>query len=356
MREDRRSGDGSGGRARRGVRILLFVVLLIVCSTGYSAADSLRDLVRLKRDSNPARREALQEMLRERGIPFELQTLESAASPHGRTRGVNLVVTFGTGPREITVGAHYDAFELKEGGLVDGMVDNGAATIILVRVAEALKDRALRHRVRVVLFDMEETGLLGSQAYVAAHKSDIDAAINLDITAFGDALGYGFGNAAGTARLRKALLLACADQLLTCVDSANSPPGDDRSFKDAGIPVVSLGFASRLVVHQAWLLLNGGDYSGLAEGFVPGVFKIMHTSEDNLSKVEPATLDLGFQVVLDTVLNLDAALHRSEGEAVLSVPSSGLLRERALSEPLPKAGDVATSGRFGVDSTEGARR
>ncbi len=292
----------------------IFTICFLLLSAGFlygtedPVPDSMRDLASLKQDSNPARLDALQQILRERGIPYELQTFASQATPHGRTQGANLVITFGTGLREITLGAHYDALELKGGGLIDGMVDNGAGTIILVRVAEALKGRTLRHRVRIVLFDMEEVGMLGSQAYVAAHRSDIAAAINLDIVGFGDTLGYGLGKAAGTDRIQKALMMACAEQLLMCMDSANYPSSDDRSFQDANIPVVSLGSAPRLVMHQAWLMLNGGDNSGLEKGFVPQVFKIIHTPEDNLSKIEPATLDLGFQVVLNTVLKLDADL------------------------------------------------
>jgi aminopeptidase-like protein len=188
------------------------------------------------------------------------------------------------------------------------MVDNGASTIILVRVAAALKSRNLRHRVRVVFFDMEETGLLGSQAYVAAHKSDIAAAINLDVAGFGDTLGYGFGKAPGVARIQKALLMSCAEQLLLCMGSENFPPGDDRSFQRANLPVISIGFAPRLAMLQMGLLLNGGENSGLEKGFVPEVFKVIHTPEDNLGKIDPATLDLGFQIVLNTVLKLDAAI------------------------------------------------
>ena len=44
------------------------------------------------------------------------------------------------------------------------------------------------------------------------------------------------------------------------------------------------------------------------KGFVPSVFKIIHTQDDTISKVERATLDLEFQVVLRTIINLDAAL------------------------------------------------
>jgi len=269
--------------------------------------DSLRDLARLKQDSNPARLEALQKILQERGIPYELQTFESSASPHGRTKGTNLIVSFGNGPREITLGAHYDALEWPGGGMVDGMIDNGAATIILVRVAEALKGRDLRHRVRIVFFDMEEIGLVGSRAYVASRKSEIVAAIILDIAGYGDALGYGFGKAKETARIRKALLMACAEQLLACVDSPNYPTSDDRSFQNANIPVVSLGFSPRLAAMQAWLLLNGGESSGMEKGLVPQVFTIIHSPEDNIGRIDPAALDLEYTLVLNTLLKLDAA-------------------------------------------------
>ena len=290
----------------------IFPVLLLsaglLCGAQNPAPDSLGDLAQLKQASNPARLEALQKILRERGIPYELQLFESKASPHGRTKGTNLIVTFGKGPREITLGAHYDALELPGGGMVDGMIDNGAAAIILVRVADALKSRDLRHRVRIVLFDMEEIGLVGSQAYVAAHKSDIDAAIILDIAGLGkDALIYGFGKAAGTDRVKESLLMSCAQQLLTCIDSANYPTGDDRSFKNANIPVVTFAMGPRLILYQFWLTLNGGENSGLEKGFMSPVFTVIHSPEDNIGKIDPVALDLEYKLVLNTVLKLDAA-------------------------------------------------
>jgi len=289
----------------------IFPVLLLSAGLLFGAQnpvpDSLRDLAKLKQDSNPARLEALQKMLREREIPYELQTFESKASPHGRTRGTNLIVTFGKGPREITLGAHYDALELPGRGMVDGMIDNGAAAIILVRVAEALKGRDLRHRVRVVFFDMEETGLVGSHAYVAAQKPEIDAAIILDIAGLGkDALIYGFGKAAGTDRVKESLLMSCAQQLLPCIDSANYPASDDRSFQNANIPVVSIAMGPRLILYQFWLMLNGGENSGLEKGFMPPIFTVIHSPEDNISKIDPIALDLEYKLVLDTVLKLDA--------------------------------------------------
>jgi Zn-dependent M28 family amino/carboxypeptidase len=272
------------------------------------APEALRDLARLKQNSNPARLEALQNILRERGIACEVQSFDAPATPHGRTKGANLILTFGNGPREITLGAHYDALELKDGRLMDGMVDNGAAVIILVRVAEALKGKRLRHRVRIVLYDMEETGLHGSKAYVAAHRPNIAAAINLDVAGFGDAMALSAGKAAGTPMVHEAIMMTCTEELRVCLSFPNFPTSDDHSFKDANIPVVSIALAPKLNLHQFWQSSNRGDMSGMEEGFMPEAFKVIHTPEDNIGKIEPAALDLGYRILLGTVLKLDAAL------------------------------------------------
>src|SRR6185436_18495562 len=126
-------------------RCLIAALLLLssACAlwgTEAPAPDPLRDLGLLRQESNPARLDALKEILHERVLPFELQTFESKVSPLGRKAGTNVVMSFGSGAREITVGAHYDAFEWKDNGKISqAVVDNGAAAIVMLRVAGALK-------------------------------------------------------------------------------------------------------------------------------------------------------------------------------------------------------------------------
>lgn len=294
---------------------ILFALLFLACANlravnpaATLAPDPLRDLARLRRDSNPARLQVLREILRERGIPHELQTFESKRSPLGRIEGTNVVITFGSGPREITVGAHYDAVERKEGGLIDGMVDNGAGVMALLEVAEALKGKPLRHRVRIVFFDKEEVDLGGSKAYVAAHKGEIAAAVNLDIAGFGDTGVFGLGKTAGDARLRQSLQAVCAAEPLSCLELPVFPNGDDRSFQAAGLPAISIGFLPRIEAHQLWLFLNGGKDSGLREEYVPPILRIIHTPEDTLDRIDPETPRLAARVVLEMVLRLDGEL------------------------------------------------
>lgn len=278
----------------RYLRLCCFIILFVLAAQAAQAPvpEKLRDLARLRQDSNPARLEAIKEILLEREIPFELQGFESVPSPHGRTQGTNLVMSFGAGEREITVCAHYDAVESSEGGLIGGMVDNGTAVIMLVNLAEALKDQALRHRVRVVLFDMEETGFLGSRAYVAAHKSRILAAVNYDIAGMGGTMAYAPGKAEGVARIKEAIGAACAELKSSCLEFPNFPPSDDRTFQEANLPVVSVAFIPPL--------------QSMAK--IQALMTLLHTPDDNLDIIDPATLKPAVQVVLKTVLKLDRIL------------------------------------------------
>jgi Zn-dependent M28 family amino/carboxypeptidase len=55
-------------------------------------------------------------------------------------------VTFGAGPELVVIGAHYDAARLPDGSLSRGAVDNAASSVMLVRVAEALRAEKLAVR------------------------------------------------------------------------------------------------------------------------------------------------------------------------------------------------------------------
>ena len=297
------------------LRSLAILAVFVLCAGPLASqpAGPLADLGKLRSDSNAGRLQALREILKAHGIPFEAQTFAG--------EGQNLVATFGAGGREIVVGAHYDAVKLKDGTLSRGMVDDGAGVIALVRLAEALRGRPLRHRLRIVFFDQEELGLLGSKAFVAALKpadvAAIAADINVDIVAYGDTLVFGGGKGEANDPLVRALLRVCAARRLACLEfSPHFPAGDDRSFDAAGIPNVSIGFVPAVDAHQLWLLLNGGKDSGLKEGFAPNLLQNMHSPGDTLEKVDPATIDRTAGLLQDLVLELDSTLDggRAQGD------------------------------------------
>lgn len=258
------------------------------------------DATRLDKPSNAERLGALKSLLRERGLEFEVQPFEK--------EGQNLIVTLGSGESDIVVGAHYDAARLQDGSLSHGMTDNAAGAVVLTRVAEALKSRRLRHRVRVVFFDQEELGLLGSAHYVKSLQGKVAAAVNVDIAGYGDTLIFGPGRNEGNGEVYGAMWRTCAEKRLSCLELPNFPQGDDRSFQAAKIPNLSLAILPAVEAHQIWLLLNGGKDSGLAEGFLPPILKTIHTPDDTAEKLDAAAMMRMSDAIVNLVVELDQEL------------------------------------------------
>jgi hypothetical protein len=71
----------------------------------------------------------------------------------------------------VLVGAHLDSWDL-----ATGTTDNGAGAIAVLEAARILKAAGVHplRTIRFVLFGAEEEGLYGSQAYAAAHKSELN--------------------------------------------------------------------------------------------------------------------------------------------------------------------------------------
>ena len=96
-------------------------------------------------------------------------------------------------PHEIIIAAaHLDSWDLGTGCL-----DNGANVALLLETARALAaaEERPRRTVRFILFSGEEQGLLGSKAYVQAHRDELDsiAAVIVHDMGIGTIKGYSLG-------------------------------------------------------------------------------------------------------------------------------------------------------------------
>jgi len=270
----------------------------------------LDDLGRIVGRETTDRGAELLRMFQERGLEPVVQEFPARATERQqRETGKNLIATIGEGPRDLVVGAHYDVVRLQDGSVVGGAVDNGAASVVLTRVAETLRRHELSHRVRIVLFDLEEAGLLGSQAYVQAEgAARVAAMINVDVVAGDETLMYGPTSHEGNDTVYRSLRVACAASELTCMGFPRYPPSDDRPFQAAGIPNVSVAVNDAAASHQMWLALNAGAESGLREDFVPEVFRIIHSSRDTIEHVSEAAMNHLHDLVVALVLELDRSL------------------------------------------------
>ena len=265
------------------------------------------DVGRMERDTNEARFDVLTSMLTERHIAFVVEpfTIEPRKL-EPRTQGRNIVVTIPGRSPEIVIGAHYDAARLKDGTLSKGAVDNAASTVILVRVAESLSRKRLRAQTRIVFFDMEELGLLGSAEFVRAHRDrSMRAMVNLDVNAFGDAVMLGPRTASNGFAL-ESLRASCVEIAATCVEFPRMPPSDDISFQKGGVPAVSMATVPAAQAHQLWLLLNGGKESGLQPGFTPRLLDTIHTAADTSALVDRDAMAQAYRITVSFVTTLSA--------------------------------------------------
>ena len=89
----------------------------------------------------------------------------------------------------VVLGAHLDSWELGTGAL-----DNGCNSALVVDAMRAIKATGLKPRrsIRFILFSGEEEGLLGSWAYVRAHRAEMDKVAGVLIYDAGSGRTTGF--------------------------------------------------------------------------------------------------------------------------------------------------------------------
>jgi Zn-dependent M28 family amino/carboxypeptidase len=292
-------------------RSLAAAAALLVASTPVGAQDlDLRaQVAAFVQPSNEARTAVVVAQLRAAGFEPTVETFTGGNGRTGEMEGRNVVVTIGDGPREILLTAHYDAVKLRDGTMSHGVVDNAASVVGVIEAAKILRGRELNHRIRIILFDQEELGLIGARKWIEAHGlANVAAVVNSDVAGYGDTMMYGQNNGPQSAFVTRAVQELCAERAMQCVGFPVYPPSDDRAFSAAGAPVVSLGFQDQIGAHQMWLAFNGGEANGLAEGFVPQVFRLIHSAEDTMDKLDPATVALAGSTYAALVERLDRQL------------------------------------------------
>lgn len=140
----------------------------------------------LEGQSDVRRRQVILSWLESRRISYELHRYD-VPDP-----GVNIVLGLpGEGP-EILAVAHYDAFYFSPGAN-----DNASSVAMLLEFFLAMRDRPIRHPLKVIIFDDEEPdatrgwmGMRGSRAYVRDFGTkNILAVYDFEMCGMGDAVG-----------------------------------------------------------------------------------------------------------------------------------------------------------------------
>ncbi len=169
-----------------------------------------------------------------------------------------------------------------------GANDNGSGVAVLMAAAEALAQEPLSQtQVEVVFFSAEESGLIGSEAYVKEHRERLDGAVvlNLDMVGSGERLSY----------VRGAGLF---------------PPRWTTRWVNALLRKV------RPDIRGRWYWMGSSDFASFLakrvaatslEASGKGRESVYHTDRDTMDFIEPTLLDEAARLVVDFAAALDAA-------------------------------------------------
>ena len=232
------------------------------------------------------------------GYSPETQPFTAAAGSQSIASANVVAVKTGTSNQEIIVGAHYDSTDAGP-----GTDDNASGVAVMLEVAKLVQGQKTPYTIRFVAFGAEESGLLGSTAYLNQMSQDefqnVVVMVDLDSLVAGDT-AYAYSDEGQSAvrdwTLEWALgngfdLQTIRNVSFTYPDTKGIGSSDYVPFQAAGIPYVYFDSTN-------WTL---GDKKGTTQ--VDARFGengvIRHTKDDTLPY-----LDASFPGRVDQRLNL----------------------------------------------------
>ncbi|MET0282471.1 MAG: M20/M25/M40 family metallo-hydrolase [Steroidobacteraceae bacterium] len=280
---------------------LSFLLLLAACATAPQqppaaqvAARWLQQVTAISAgDDTAARGAAITDRLRALGLPAQQQAFQS-----GALAGHNLVADLGgpVGAPLLLIGAHYDRVDVGRGA-----TDNASGAAAVLELAAALRKRPLRNvRVKVAFWDLEERGLLGSRAWIAAPAQERPALyVNFDVFGWGDTLWLMTPQADGP--LAAATRDAAGANGLPLRAGAEYPPTDHRAFLDAGLPAVSFSLLGAAEIDPTLQV-----YAGQKLAQLPKVAQVIHSDRDRVAELDATAVPLALRTIEAALRTWDA--------------------------------------------------
>jgi aminopeptidase S len=276
-------------------RIRIGVMLSLLLCVGAQAQQATRFHDRIEAIAagadTAARRQALTDFLEGAGIQYRLEDFTFPA-----LSGTNIVadVSGKSAIKTFLVGAHYD--RVAQGR---GAVDNAASCAVLLELLAAFKSKPLEnYSVKAVFFDLEERGLVGSQAYFAKPRDTgrPSLALNLDIFGYGDTF---FVNASVADGPLMAALQQAAKQSSMPVRMSQTrnqyPASDHRIMMTAGIETIGLA------------LIDGTEIDPVLQRArpEPRIMTIIHTPNDTIDNIRTEDIEKAFHVLESAIRIVD---------------------------------------------------
>ena len=234
------------------------------------------------------------------------------------TTNVIAETTSGDPNNVIVVGAHLDSV-----GVGAGINDNGSGSAMILEIAEQMSKVNPRNKVRFMWFGAEESGLLGSEAYVAGlsaqERSQIAAMLNFDMVASPNFVRFVYdgdlsaspplpgGAPPGSAAIETLFLDYFASQGLATEPTAFDGRSDYGPFIDAGIPAGGLFTGAEGIKTAAQAATYGGT---AGEQYDP----CYHLACDDIDNLSLPALDQMSDAAAHATISLAQSTQAVNGE------------------------------------------
>jgi hypothetical protein len=203
------------------------------------------------------------------------------------TAGANIVARIpgrnANGP-VLVLSAHYDHLGVRNGEVFNGADDDASGCVALLTIAERLLREPPEHDVILAFFDAEESGMVGSKAFVNAPPVPLDRLamnINLDMVARQDGKALWVAGTSHTPSLKPMAEAAAKTSSVTIRfghDTKDLKPGDDwtgssdhSAFHNKGIPFLYLGVEDHADYHK-----SGDDADKVDPAFYRGTIEFAY--------------------------------------------------------------------------------
>lgn len=247
-----------------------------------------------------SRRAAIIARLERIGLVPQIVWFEPPPSAGVSRRGANVVAEIGHASADVLLlGAHYDHVDRAQ-----GVIDNAAGVAAVLQLAAAFASRPLANlTVRIALFDLEENGLLGSQAMMqdSARMPLPRKFLNFDVFGYGDAVWIGALDA--TAPLPSALRDAGVESGWHVVVDSLYPPSDHLSFRRTSTSSYAISILDSADIHSLLARFRARDMN--AGGTAPRIFQILHTDADTMDKLDAAAVARALERIELAIRRLD---------------------------------------------------
>ena len=257
-----------------------------------------------RRASSADRLSAMAGLLEGMGLDYQTTEFLQDGVDGKSMRGTNLTIRLGQESKpKILLGAHFDQFAVGR-----GVVDNAGSCAALLELAKRFKNEPLNHHgLEIVFFDLEESGLLGSKAYVKSlgKSEEIVGFLNLDIFGYGDA--FWMMSQQSDSTFASSFVEACRDTdfPIEVSDLKHYPPSDHIPFAKAGIPTLALALIDRPEIDDVKAILDGNRSS------IPPILQTIHTPNDQLGKIDAGECVHAIPIVEDAIRRFDSKANKA---------------------------------------------